>query len=69
MQLCETFILSSLLEGGTVTRHCCLKLLTRLPELFHPRSPELWPDALILHHDSASGFDMLASRRFMAETR
>jgi hypothetical protein len=52
-----------------VTRHCCLKLLTRLPELFHPRSPELWPDALILHHDSASGFDMLASRRFMAETR
>jgi hypothetical protein len=52
-----------------VTRHCCLKLLARLSELFHRRNPELWPDALILHHDNASGFDMLASRRFMAKIR
>ena len=52
-----------------MTPHNCLKLLARLPELFHRRSPELWPDALLLHHDIASGFDMLASRRFMAKTR
>jgi hypothetical protein len=54
-----------------VTRQCCLRLLTSLRELlvFHSRSHELWPDALILHYDNASGFDMLASRRFMAKTR
>jgi len=52
-----------------VTRYYCLKLLPRLPELIHRRNPELGPDALILHHDNASGFDMLASRSFRAKTR
>jgi hypothetical protein len=48
-----------------VNQHCYLEILSRLREAVHRRRPELWPDALILHHDNALAHDALAVREFL----
>jgi hypothetical protein len=51
-------------QRRTVNQHCYLEILERLREAVRRRRPEFWPDAWILHHDSAPAHDMLAVREF-----
>jgi histone-lysine N-methyltransferase SETMAR len=50
----------SLEQGRRVNQHCYLEILALLHEAVRRRTPELWPDAWILHHDSATAHDALA---------
>jgi hypothetical protein len=54
-------------QGRTVNQHCYLEILARLREAVHWRRPELWPDAWVLHHDSAPSHDTLALREILAK--
>jgi hypothetical protein len=56
-------------QGRTVNQHCYLEILARLRVVVCRRSPELWPDAWILHHDSALAHDALAVWEFLAKNR
>jgi hypothetical protein len=42
-------------QGQTVNQHRYLEILAKLCKAVRRRSPELWPDAWILHHDTLSG--------------
>jgi hypothetical protein len=53
--------------GQTVNQHCYLKILAGLCEAVSCRRPELWPDAWILHHDSATAHDTLTVQEFLAK--
>jgi hypothetical protein len=50
-----------------VNQHCYLEILARLHVAIHRRRRELWPDAWILHHDSALAHDMLAVWDFLTK--
>jgi hypothetical protein len=54
-------------QGRTLNQHCYLEILARLCEAVRQRRPELWPDAWILHHDSALAYDALAVWEFLAK--
>jgi histone-lysine N-methyltransferase SETMAR len=43
------------------------EVLTRLREFVGKKRPELWPDKLILHHDSAPAHDALGVCKFLAK--
>jgi hypothetical protein len=44
-----------------------LEDLTRLWESVRRKTPELWPDKWILHHDNASAHDALTVREYLAK--
>jgi hypothetical protein len=50
-----------------VNQHCFLEILERLHEAVCQILPELWPDAWILHHDTALAHDALAVWEFLAK--
>jgi hypothetical protein len=50
-----------------VKQHCYLGILARLCEAVRQRRPELWPDAWILHHDSALAHDVLTVWEFLTK--
>ena len=51
--------------GQTVHQQCYLEVLTSLGESVRRKSPELWPDKWILHHDNAPAHDNLRVREFL----
>jgi transposase len=44
-----------------------MEMLKRLHEAVHRRSPELWPNDWILHHDNAPAHRMLTVKQFLAQ--
>jgi hypothetical protein len=56
-------------QGRTVNQYCYLEILARLRKVVRRRTPELWPDAWILHHDNDLAHNMLAVQEFLAKNR
>jgi histone-lysine N-methyltransferase SETMAR len=54
-------------QGQTVNQQCYLEVPTRLRECVWRKRPELWPDKLILHHDSAPAHGVLRVHEFLAK--
>jgi hypothetical protein len=54
-------------QGRTVNQHFYLEIMGRLREAVPQRRPELWPHALMLHHDNAPAHDVLTVWEFLAK--
>jgi hypothetical protein len=54
-------------KGRTVNQHCYLEILAKLHEAVNQRTPELCPDAWILHHGNVLAYDALAVREFLVK--
>jgi len=54
-------------QGQTVNQQCYLEVLTRLRECVRRKTPRLWPDKWILHHDNAPVHNVLRVCKFLAK--
>jgi hypothetical protein len=44
-----------------------MKILKRLPKALRRKSPKLWLNDWILHHDNAAAHKMLSVKQFLAQ--
>jgi hypothetical protein len=55
------------IQRTDANQQCYLEVLTRIQESVQRKSPELWPDKWIIHHDSAPAHDALRVHEFLAK--